>query len=272
YVIGDLLGVERRYYEEFRVWSEALVYQLHSLASAERYEEAVEGHRALASFFRSLIRERRATPQDDVASYLACAERRGQLSEDESVSLLVNLLVAGHLTTADLIASLSFLLLKNGDQRRTLQTDASLWPNAVDEALRLEPPTPLLARVHEEPKCMHGRAFERGETINVFIAAANRDPAVFAEPDGFDVHRDHNRHLSFGGGGHFCLGAPLARAEAEMAVKLLFGHFPDLALGANAGDALWRNNPNFRGLTQLKVTSGATGAPATTRFAALEPV
>jgi cytochrome P450 len=259
YVIGDLLGIGRRHREDFRRWSEALVYQLHSLASPERYAEAVEGHRQLAIFFRGLIAERRKEPTDDVVSYLVAAQARGALSEDEIVSLSVNLLVAGHLTTADLIASLTYLLLQHPDQRELLRRNPLLWPNAVDEALRLEPPTPLLARVHSCPGHRHGRAFGAGDTINVFIAAANRDPAIFPHPDRFDVTRARNNHLSFGGGGHFCLGAPLARAEAEVAVPLLLQRLPQLALSGE--EPQWRPNPNFRGLTRLGVANAVAFTP-----------
>lgn len=268
YVIGDLLGVDERHNEEFRHWSEALVYELHSLATPERYAEGVEGHRALAAFFRQLLAERRAHPRGDVVSYLADAERDGDVSEDEIVSMCINLLVAGHLTTADLIASLAFLLLKNPSERARLDREPALWSNAVEEALRLEPPTPLLARVHGCPAHMHGRAFEQGDSINVFIAAANRDPAAFPDPDRFDVERDDNRHLSFGGGGHFCLGAPLARAEATIATRMLFERMPNLALGPE--EPTWRNNPNFRGITRLKLLTGETTEQATTAPALLE--
>jgi cytochrome P450 len=255
YVIGDLLGVGRQHRENFRRWSEALVYQLHSLASPARYAEAIEGHRQLVIFFRTLIAERRKRPANDVVSYLVAAQARGALSEDEIVSLCVNLLVAGHLTTADLIASLTYLLLRNPGGRQTLERDPTHWANAVDEALRLEPPTPLLARVHACPAERHGHAFEAGDTINVFIAAANRDPAAFPNPDRFDVTREDNAHLSFGGGGHFCLGAPLARTEAEVAVRLLLQSLPQLTLGTEEPE--WRPNPNFRGLIRLGVVNTA---------------
>jgi cytochrome P450 len=268
YVIGDLLGVDRRDREQLRHWSEALVYQLHSLASADRYETAVEGHRALASLFRRLIGKRRIAPRSDVISYLVAAEKRGELSEDEIVSLSVNLLVAGHLTTADLIASLSYLVLRHPEQRRLLVNNPALWPNAIEEALRLEPPTPLLARVHACPAQRHGRDFQTGDTINVFIASANRDPQIFADPDRFDVHRRHNAHLSFGGGGHFCLGAPLARAEALIAIRLLFERLPTLALADEEFD--WRPNPNFRGLTRLKVENANMRPVSLLQPAALE--
>ena len=213
------------------------------------------------ALFRDMVRDRRASPRRDVASHLAGGLDRGCLSEDECVSLLVNLLVAGHITTADLISSMSLILLRNPAQLEHLLRNPHLWPRAVEEALRLEPPTPMLARVHGCPFHAHGRQFEEGDTINVFIASANRDPQVFREPDRFDLARRECRHMSFGGGAHFCLGAPLARAEAAIAVRLLFERMPHMSLAEEALE--WRSNPNFRGLVRLSVANrDATRAPA----------
>lgn len=257
-IIADILGVRPEFMDDFRAWSEAVVHELHPLASAAERQAAISAHRALVEFFRREIATRRRAPRDDLISRLVAAEEQGGASEDEVVSLCVNLLVAGHFTTTDLIGMLTWLLLQNPDARDGLRRDPMLWRGAVEEALRFEPPTPMLARVHAESATLHGHAFEPGETINVFIAAANRDPLVFEEPDAFNIARPDNPHLSFGGGAHYCLGAPLARAEAEIAIRVLFERLPSLELVE--GGATFRQTANFRGLSRLIVRTNTTAS------------
>jgi cytochrome P450 len=251
-VIAAILGVQPEYMDDFRAWSEAVVYELHPLVSPEERQGAIDAHRALVEFFRREIDGRRRRPGGDLISALVNAHDRDQLSEDEIVSLCVNLLVAGHFTTTDLLGTLSYLLLTHPSERRKLRVDRALWPQAVDEALRFEPPTPMLARVQACPAQRHGIRFEAGDSVNVFIASANRDPRLFERAQVFDISRDDNPHLSFGGGAHYCLGAPLARAEAEIAVRILFERLPRMALVADGAE--WRQTPNFRGLARLRVT------------------
>jgi cytochrome P450 len=250
-IIADILGVRAERMDDFRAWSEAVIHELHPLATPEESAAAIAAHRALAQFFRAEISERRTHPRGDLISVLVDALDRRAVSEDEVVSLCVNLLVAGHFTTTDLIASLSYLLLTHPDEREKLAADPGLWPQAVEEALRFEPPTPMLARVHACPAHRHGTDFEPGDSVNVFIASANRDSRLFEAAHRFDISRDDNPHLSFGGGAHYCLGAQLARAEAAIAVRILFERLPGLAL--EAGGVVWRQTPNFRGLARLAV-------------------
>jgi cytochrome P450 len=253
-VIAGILGVRPEFMDDFRAWSEAVIHELHPLASPEEKQAAINAHRALAQFFRREIAERRMRPSDDLITTLVAAHDGEQLSQDEIVSLCVNLLVAGHFTTTDLLGMLSFLLLKHPEEREKLAADPSLWRQAVDEALRFEPPTPMLARVHACPAQRHGANFGPGDSINVFIASANRDPRLFERADIFDISRDDNPHLSFGGGAHYCLGAPLARAEAEIAIRILFERLPNMTLSPEG--VLWRQTPNFRGLARLRVRPG----------------
>lgn len=266
-VIARILGVPHSAMHEFRTWSEDIVHELHALAPAEELTRAIAAHRALVGFFRAELALRLKRPRNDLISRLALAMRDDKaLSEDEIVSLCVNVLVAGHITTCDLIGILTYLLLTHREERQKLDADPALWPQAVEEALRFDPPTPMLARVHARPGERYGKQFEPGDSINVFIASANRDPSLFEHADRFDVSREDNPHLSFGGGVHYCLGAQLARAEAEIAVRTLFERLPRLAL-AEAG-ATWRHTPNFRGLARLGVIN--TRAPAATRTAFAE--
>lgn len=254
-VIAKILGVPHSAMDAFRTWSEDIIHELHALASPEERSRAFTAHRALAHFFRTELKKRLDRPRNDLISCLAEAmTEENALSEDEIISLCVNLLVAGHITTSDLIGILTHLLLTHPEERQKLEDNPSLWPRAIEEALRFEPPTPMLARVHTCTTQRYDRGFEPGDTVNVFIASANRDPRLFERADRFDISRDNNPHLAFGGGVHYCLGAQLARAEAEIACRLLFERFPRMAL-AEAG-AQWRHTPNFRGLSKFSVNCG----------------
>jgi cytochrome P450 len=258
-VIAAMLGVPPGQHRQFRLWSEKIIAELHALAGEEELSAAIDAHRGLAECFRSEIEQRRRRPGGDLISMLVDASRVGiVLSEDEIVSLCINILVAGHITTADLIASLCCLVLTHPQQRARLTREPTLWANAVEEALRLEPPTPLLARICPAAAEFSGRRFAAGDNLNLFIASANRDPRAFKDPNRFDLDRERNPHLSFGGGNHFCLGAGLARAEASIAAQTLFARLPKLALVADG--AQWRRNANFRGLARLQVTTSSAQA------------
>jgi cytochrome P450 len=249
-VISAILGVAAGDAVRFRAWSEAVINELHPLASAEQRDAAIGAHRALVAYFRKELNLRRLSPGLGLLGDLAisCFEDK-ELSEDEALSLCINLVVAGHYTTTDLISNLVHLLLTHPDEKAKLDADASLWPHAIEEALRFEPPTPLLARICPHTGVRAGRAFDKGDAINVFIASANRDPRVYVEPDRFNVTRDERAHLSFGGGAHFCIGAPLARAEAEIAVQRLFERYPMLSIADD--NIVWRRSRSFRGLDRL---------------------
>ena len=251
-VICRILGVEAEDAKNFRAWSEAVINELHPLATAPQREAAIDAHRRLVAYFQGELTARRHARGNGLLGELArAAFERGELEEGEAVSLCVNLLVAGHYTTTDLISNLVHLLLLNPDERAKLDANPQLWPAAVEEALRFEPPTPLLARICPASGQKFGRDFEQGEAINVFIAAANRDPRAYAAPDCFDVTRPHRPHLSFGGGAHYCLGAPLARAEACIAVARLFERAPLMQLAKDP--IAWRRSRSFRGLSRLHV-------------------
>lgn len=268
-VISEILGVRSEDCEQFRAWSQAVINELHPLATSEQREGAIAAHRALAAYFRGELCSRRVAPGGGLLGDLAtsCYVDR-DLSEDEALSLCINLVVAGHYTTTDLIASLVHLLLLNPEQKAKLDAAPGLWPSAIEEALRYEPPTPLLARICPDAQLRAGQRFEMGDTINVFIASANRDPRVFESADQFDITRHAPPHLSFGGGAHFCLGAPLARLEAELAVRRLFERRPNLTLTSNA--PVWRRSRSFRGLERLVLSGGSVDARTAQLQSALE--
>lgn len=249
-VIAMILGISGDRMHEFRRHSEDIIHELNALATPSERERSANAHRALVAFFCEEIDQRRRSPGDDlISTLLAHCDTEGGLTPTEINAACVNLLVAGHFTTTDLISSLTWLLLSNPGAVAMLQAEPNLWDSAISEALRLEPPTPLLARVCPKTRPFTGGSAQPGETINLFVASANRDPRKFTAPDAFDILRPPNEHLSFGGGAHFCLGAPLAREEARIGVERLFHRFPNLAL--IKGGAHWRSTPNFRGLERL---------------------
>jgi cytochrome P450 len=179
-------------------------------------ERSMHARHALAAYFRELIAARRAAPRDDMLSGLIAAEEAGdKLSEDELLATCILLLVAGHETTVNLIGNGSLALLRHPDQRKRLQDDPGLITTAVEELLRFDGPVQRTARIPSEDVVIGGRTIGKGEMVMPFIGAADRDPAQFRDPDRLDLGRTDNRHIAFGWGIHFCIGAPLARVEGK---------------------------------------------------------
>ncbi len=184
----------------------------------------------MSELFRELVGSRRARPRDDLLTTLADAQARGRLSETELLGLCVFLFAAGHETTVGLIASGIVTLLGHPDQLRRLRAEEALMPSAVEELVRYEPPIQQDTRLLTEDVTVRGRRLECGQTAILGRAAANRDPLQFDGPEQLDLARAENRHLGFGWGIHFCLGAPLARVEASIALRALFDAFPRMGL------------------------------------------
>jgi cytochrome P450 len=227
-VIGELLGTAAEDRDRLLHWSEELVELLDPLSGREGIEPPKRATTATAAYFRALLAERRAEPRDDLLSAMIAAEEDGAtLSEGEILALCSLLLAAGHETTVNLIGSAVLLLLRHPQERRRLQDDAGLVPSAVEECLRMEPPVQLTDRAVVEPCELGGVRLAPGQIVAAVIAAANRDPERFPDPDRFDVARSGERHLSFGLGSHFCLGAALARLETQLALGALLRRFPD---------------------------------------------
>jgi pimeloyl-[acyl-carrier protein] synthase len=249
-VICELLGVPAQDQTRFRAWSGALVYLLDPLVATDTLQRALEARAALRSYLGALVAERRAHPAEDLLTALVVAEDQGhQLSEPELVSMCLLLLIAGHETTVNLIANGTLALLTHPGERDRLAADPSLAASAVEELLRYDSPVQLTARHVLADLEVGGRRLREGETVLAVLGAANRDPAQFPDPDRLDLSRSPNRHLAFGSGIHFCLGAPLARMEAEIALTALLRRFPDLAL-ADTPPA-WRDTVTLRGLASL---------------------
>jgi len=226
-VIAELLGVPLADRERFRGWSNDVVQILDLLSGREGLVPAWRGAAGLAEYFRGLLEERRRAPQDDLLSAMLAAEEDGRaLAEADLLSLSALLLAAGHETTTNLIGNAVLALLRHPEERKRLVDDPGLLPGAVEEFLRFDSPVQVTDRVVTEDLELRGQRFRRGQLVVCLLGAANHDPARFPEPDRLDVTRADRGHLAFGLGPHVCLGAPLARLEAELALAGLLRRFP----------------------------------------------
>jgi hypothetical protein len=251
WVILDMLGIPRERFDEIKGWSDDIrAFIGTSRAEPQRYERVQRGTHAMAAFFRELIAQRRAEPRDDVISrMIAATDDEGALSEDELVGTCILMLFGGHETTTSLLTNAVNALLDHPDQLERLRADPSLIESAVEEFLRYDGPSNSIARVVARDHEIGGRTLRAGERVYAMIAAANRDPRRFERPHALDLGRTPNRHLTFGSGIHFCLGAPLARLEGQACIAALLERHPRLARGA--GDTEWLDAMVMRGMTRL---------------------
>ena len=225
----------------------------------DQYQRVEGGLAGFSDWLVSHLAALRANPGDNLMSQLIDAADGGvRLDESELRAVAGLVLAAGFETTVNLLGNGIRLLLNAPDQLAALTEDPSLWPSAVEEILRLDSPVQLTARVALTDTEVAGTHVQAGEVVIICLAAANRDPKVFADPHRFDVHRANaGRHLAFSGGRHFCLGAALARIEGEVGLRSFFERFPDAQL---AGEGVRRDTRVLRGWSQLPVR---LGAPAT---------
>ncbi|MFG1946070.1 cytochrome P450 [Nonomuraea sp. NPDC048826] len=243
-VISEMLGVPPEDHERFRGWSQTLARSLDPIVSDELAERTQRDRREFHDYFQGLIALRRARPADDLLSALV---QVSELTERELLATCVLLLVAGHETTVNLIANGVLNLVRHGVLREAAERPREV----VEEVLRYDPPVQLTARTALADAELDGVMVPAGTMTMALVGAANRDPAVFPDPDRFDVGRAPGRHLAFGLGIHFCLGAPLARLEGEVALAALAGTAPDLELADP--DPPYRENLVLRGLARLPV-------------------
>jgi pimeloyl-[acyl-carrier protein] synthase len=254
-VICEMLGVPVEDHERFKGWSLDIARGLDSILlppDSEVPKRSVASRTALAEYFRELIAKRRASPRADLLSALIAAEEAGdKLSENELLATCILLLIAGHETTVNLIGNGTLALLRHPDQLRRLRENPALIGTAVEELLRFDGPVQRTARIPSEDVVIDGRTIAKGEMVMPFIGAADRDPAQFPDPDRLDIGRSDNRHIAFGWGIHFCLGAPLARVEGQIAINTLVQRLPKLALATDTPQ--FRESLTLRGLTSLPV-------------------
>jgi cytochrome P450 len=253
-VICDLLGVPLEDQDRFKGWSKALARGLDPdfLLPAEVIAERGEAVVQFAQYFFELLAERRAHPGGDLLTRMVQAEDEGAvLTEAELLSTCILLLVAGHETTVNLIAGGTLALLRHPDQFERFRTDPSVTRSGVEEMLRYVSPVQLTGRALTDDCEFGGVEFAKGDFAMLLLASGNRDPEVFPDPDRFDVTRTPNNHLGFGFGIHHCLGAPLARMEAQVALTSLVARAPGLALTVD--DVTYSTNVVLRGMEALPV-------------------
>jgi cytochrome P450 len=250
-IITEILGVPASDRDKFHKWSKAVV----SLSSPNVTVSVIPSVWMFIRYLRRFFKRRRTEPNDDLASALIQAEEAGdKLSEDELLAMVFLLLIAGHETTVNLIGSGTLALLEHPDQMEKLRREPSLIKPAIEELLRYTAPVLMTTeRYAREDVTIHGVTIPRGEMTLGVIGSANRDETVFENPDKLDITREPNKHLSFGQGIHFCLGAPLARMEAQIAIDTLLRRMPDLRLKVSPDSLRWRPSMILRGLDKLPV-------------------
>jgi cytochrome P450 len=245
-VISELIGIPERDRGQHTEWTTALQA---AMAKPAAVPARVEGEAAAAAqwdYLDDLARQRRDEPRDDLTSALLFAEEhRQRLSRDEVVATLMFLFAAGHSTTRDLLGSGLLAMLAARDQFARLTADPALASPAVEECLRFDSPITMLRRRAVAKTTIGGRQIRAGDRVVAVLLAANRDPKRFADPDRFLIDRVDNRPVAFGGGIHFCVGAALARMEAQAVFNALAAAVPDLVLAG--GPVEWRDTPLFRG-------------------------
>jgi len=251
-VIAELLGVPSEDHRQFKSWASEIVATLGQPTLGARRAAAAPAMQKLFGYLSEIIADRRKEPRDDLISAMVLAQEEDDaLSDMELLATSNLLLIAGHETTTNLIGNGLLALLREPDELERLRGNMTLLPTAIEELLRYDGPVQATVRVAREDLEIDGYQIEEGSLVLVGIGAANHDPAVFNEPERLDIGRDPNPHLAFGFGAHFCLGAPLARLEGEIALRVLLERFPNLTLATEAPE--FRSNPVLRGLVSLPV-------------------
>ena len=256
YVILDLLGIPHQSYADLKAWSDELrAFVGSSRADPDRYNRARHGATQLAGFFREVIAARRAAPGEDFVSRMITArDEQGSLSEDELVATCMLVLFAGHETTTHLLSNSANALLDHPDQLQRLRDNPALINPAVEEFLRYDGPSNAITRVVSADHEIGGKLLRSGDRVFAMVNAANHDPRVFVAPERFDIRRTPNRHLTFNHGAHFCLGAPLARAEARIAIGRLFARFPNVAMADDS--VTYMDTLTMRGVRAMEMVTG----------------
>jgi cytochrome P450 PksS len=253
-VIAEMLGVPVRDRHRFRRWSNLIV----TASTKWALLAALPSLTAFLLYVRRLINRRRAEPRDDLTSALVQSREDGdRLSEDELAAMIVLLLVAGHETTVNLIGNGMLALLQHPESIERLRDESPLIKPAIEELLRYDGPLECATdRYASEDVTIAGATIPRGEIVFAVIASANRDERQFDEPDRLELAREPNRHLAFGLGMHYCLGAPLARLEGQIAISTLLRRMPKLRLAVPAAKLRWKRGLVLRGLRELPLEFG----------------
>ena len=251
-VIAEMMGIPVDDHPKFKAWSREIVgFMATPKPSAEVLLKSQDALLAMQQYFREIYAKRRQQPEDDLITALVLAELEGdKLTEEEMVSSCVTILIGGHETTTYLIANGVYALLQHPDQLRLLRDNPELDASATEEFLRYEGPFQRNRRIATRDVKIGDMVIKRGQLIIQFLGAANRDPAQFSDPDALDIRRSPNKHLAFGYGPHFCVGAPLGRLEASTAIRALLRRLRGIRL---ARENLQWNSALFRGLKSLPI-------------------
>lgn len=251
-VIAETMGVPVADRDKFKRWSRDLAATLDPVTTPEIIQQGNAATLAFMEYFRALVAQRRKNPTNDLLSALIAAEEQGdKLSEEELLATAILLFGAGHETTMNLIGNGLLALLRHPDQIKQLKTTPALIQSTVEELLRYDSSVQMTARSALVDVEIDGKLIRKGQQVIVVLGAANRDPDQFPDPDRLDIARTENRHIAFGQGIHYCLGAPLARVEAQIAINTLLRRMPTLRLQTNTLE--WRDTVTLRGLKALPV-------------------
>jgi cytochrome P450 len=252
-VISEMLGIPVQDRARFRTWTQSL---LNALTTPGQEAQGMAIVDTFIAYIRTLLVTKREKPGADLISGLLQVEEQGDmLSENELVSMIWLLIVAGHETTVNLLSNGTLALLQHPEQMRQLHADPSLISPAVEELLRYTAPVLFAgARLASEDIPFHGQVIHKGEGVRISSIAADTDPQQFTNPETLDITRQANKHLAFGKGIHTCLGAPLARLEGQIALGTLFQRLPNLRLDCEPDALAWNPIPNLRSLKSLPVT------------------
>jgi cytochrome P450 len=255
-VIASILGVDHSRLAEFRRWSEAVIQGLNPFITEEQRVVTEQANSELFAYFGETFEARRADPRDDLISDMTKLQAGGApLSDLELQINLAALLIGGNLTTTDLIGNGVRQLLLNPGELAKLKADPGIVKDVVEEILRFEPPVDNTGRIASRDLDVGGCPVKATQSLMFSLRAANHDPEVFENPHRFDVSREHKPNVAFGGGAHICIGAPLARLEAQVALVKLFERFPNLRLTDPDAAPKWRTLPFFRGLERLDLVA-----------------
>jgi cytochrome P450 len=253
-VICELMGVPVEDRHQFEGWSSDATRLLDGDIDEDTMQRGILAAMYFINYFNNLFEIRRAEPRDDLVSGLLAVEESGDvLTEEELRSIVLLLFLAGHETTMNLIGNGLFALMQHRDQWDRLVADRCLGPSAVEELLRYDGPVHVTGRVATQDLEVGGRRFEKGSQVVTLLAAANRDPDRFPDPDRLDIGRPNNHHLTFSHGIHYCLGAALARLEGQVVFDTLASRYPSLRLAVDADEVEYREHFVLRGLKALPV-------------------
>jgi cytochrome P450 len=259
-VTAEMLGVPAEDYKQLKAWSQDFAEMLGNFQhNPDRVPKVLKTVEQTTAYFRSAISEMRRHPRAGLIHTLMTAEVQGdRLTEEEVIANSIVTMVGGQETTTNLIGNGMLSLLRNPDQLDKLRSEPSLIPSAVEELLRYESPSQYTARLAPQDTVLGGKLIRKRQAVIAVMAAGNRDPERFPDPDRLDITRKNNRHLAFGWGGHFCFGAPLARIEGQIAFEEMLRRMPNWILEPEP--LVWRTNLGLRGLTRLPIRFGDPSA------------